>query len=363
MKKDNNRKTGLCLLAALFLSAVSGFPSFAAVISDEQVQQEMEDGFGDSIQMGEDDFNFDMDIETFTEQYLQKLEQGEVEFQGLDTENVEVPPLTLEQTDTGMFRYTLPDGNYYEATVPNGMMTGASVSLSTSSNVMTVVTKDGESSSLISSMRFSEAGDYQIRMLFYEFEPEDFDDHQMYEVTHSFTIIGRPAGNFGAVTAPEGFQIISVKKNGILQNIETPACFFLNGDGRFEIRYCDLATETMYAATTFERDTVAPFLIFSKEIGEGKVRGPITFTTTDTEDRVYLSYNGHRAETRLQELTEAGKYGLEVVDRAGNSRMYHLELKRANRRLFSAHMLVVTLLFFGSVGGYLLLLKRDGRLL
>lgn len=362
MKKDDNKTIRQCLFAALCLSGAFAFPSLASTTSEEVFSQEMEAEFGDSMQLGEEDLDFDMDIETFTEQYLQKLEQGEVEFQGLDTEKIEAPPLTLEQTDTGMFRYTLPDGNYYEATVPNGMMTGDSVSLSTSSNVMTVVTKDGESSSLISSLRFSEAGDYQIRMLFYEFEPEDFDEHKMYEVTHSFTIAGKPAGNFGAVTAPEGFQIISVKRNGIPQKIETPACFFLNGDGRFEIRYSDLATETMYAATTFERDTIAPFLTFSEEIGEGKVRGPITFTKTDAEDRVYLFYNGHRAETQLQKLTEAGKYGLEVVDRAGNSRTYHLEIKQTYH-LFSAHMLIVTLLFFGSVGGYLLLLKRDGRLL
>lgn len=353
MRKINWKRTLPVLLAVLCLSGA--FNAYA-----DPDSQELEDVFGDSMLMGEDDF--DMDIEAFTEQYLQKIENGEVDFQNLNTEKVLNPPVTVSQTEEGMFRYTLPDGNYYDVTVPNGMITGSSVSISPSSQVAAVVTKDGESSALFQSWRFSEAGNYQIRMLFYEFEPEDFDVHQMYEVTHYFTITGRTAGNFGAITAPDGFQILSVKKDGVSQKIEDPSCFFLNGDGNFEIRYCDLATETMYAATSFQRDTTAPFLSFSKEIGEGKIRGPVTFTKTDAEDRVYLFYNGHRAETMREELREAGKYGLEVVDAAGNSRSYHLEIKQTYH-LFSKHMLIVTLLFFGSVGGYLLLLKKDGRLL
>lgn len=356
MKKVKYTKRLLCLFAALCLSGQSAVKAYAFMISDEQLEQAMEEEVKNSMLFDENDY--DMDVDMFTEQYFQKMANGEVDFSGLDTETVINPPLTMTKTEQGMFRYTLPNGYYYDITVPNGMITGDSVSISPSSRVMAVVTKDGESSTLFQSWRFSEAGNYQIKMLFYEFEAEEFDIHQMYEVTHVFTITGQTAGNFGAVTAPDGFQIISVKKDGVPQKIETPACFFLNGDGKFEIRYCDIATETIYAATSFERDTIAPFLNFSKEIGEGKIRGPVTFTKTDAEDRVYLSYNGHRAESQLQELTEAGKYGLEVVDTAGNSRSYHLEIKRTYH-LFDKNLIILTLIFFLGVGARFLLWRKN----
>lgn len=364
MKRFNCRRLAwywtamLCLTG--FIAAIPvpflSLKAYALMISDEQFEEMLEEEFYSDENVDADDY--DIDIDAFTEEYLQKVENGEIDFEGLNTEIIVNPSLTMEAADNGMIRYILPSGDYYDATVPNGMITGSSVSFFPSSKVVAVVTKDGESYNLFRSWRFSEPGNYHIKMLFYEFEAEEFDEHQMYEVNHYFTITDRVAGDFGAVPAPDGFKIVSAKKDGVAQVIENPACLFLDGDGVFEIRYCDVLTETIYAATSFERDITAPFLSFSKEIGEKKVSGPITFTKSDTRDRVYLSYNGHTAETMVNELTEAGKYGLEVVDTAGNRRMYYLEI-RQKHNLLDANMIILTLIFLLGTGIRFLLLRKN----
>ena len=126
----------------------------------------------------------------------------------------------------------------------------------------------------------------------------------------------------------------------------------------FEIRYRDLETQSVYATSTFERDTIAPFLTFSKDLGNGKVKGPIAFSKSDVSDRVYLSYNGYTSETVINEFAEAGKYGLEVVDAAGNKRHYYFEITRKSG-LFNTKMIILAVIILLGSGARYLLLKKE----
>lgn len=369
MKKFKIMKTAVCFAAALsFIGLLASFPgvvlqAHATMITDELMEQALLEEFG-SLEDSEDidEEYYDMDIDQFTEEYLRKIESGEIQFDNLEMEHITDPPMEMTITEDGNIRYTLPNGDYFDVTAPNGIITGNVVEFFLYSDVAAVVTKDGESSSLFKSWRFSEPGKYHIQMIFYRFDADVYKSTEVYEVNYYFTITGKTAGDFGAVPAPDGFEIAAAKRDGVPINIDNPSFLFLEGDGRFEIRYRDIATNTVYTTSSFERDTIAPFLTFSKELGNGKVNGPITFSTSDISDRVYLSYNGYSAETVVYELTEAGKYGLEVVDTAGNSRLYYFEITK-NSTLLDSKMIILALILLLGAGVRFLLIRRDMKVM
>lgn len=364
MKKFNYRKAAVRLTAALFFTGLfnilpgMSMKSHAAMITDEMMQEALSEEFGDGEEMEDIDDYYDQDINQFIEEYMKKIEADEVQFEDLEMDHVKDPSMRMAITEDGNIRYTLPDGEYFDVTVPNGIITGNAVEFYPHSDIAAVVTKDGESTSLFNSWRFSSPGNYHIKMLFYGFDDDTYENNEIYEVNFYFTIIDRVSGSVGAVPTPDGFEIISAKKDGVPLSIENPACLFLDGDGRFEIRYRDIETRSVYAATSFERDTTAPFLTFSKDLGNGKVQGPVTFTTSDVSDRVYLSYNGYTAETVNYELTDAGSYGLEVVDTAGNSRFYYLEISRKSG-LLNTKLIILALILLLGAGARFLLSARD----
>lgn len=364
MKWYDRMKKVVCLAITLFFMGIFNIlpsvslTSQAMMISDELMKEALLEEFGDSEDMEEIDDYYDMDINQFAEEYLKKIEAGEVYFENIELEHIQNPKMRMEFAENGTIRYTLPNGDFFDVTAPNGIITGNAVEFFPYTDVAAVVTKDGKSSSLFNSWRFSEPGSYHIKMLFYRFDDDLYQNTEVYEVNYYFTIIDRVNGTLGAIPAPDGFQIISAKKNGVPISIEHPSCLFLEGDGLYEIRYQDFETGDVYAVSSFERDTTAPFLTFSKEIADGKVQGPVSFTTSEISDRVYLSYNGYTAEIVNYELTDAGQYGLEVVDTAGNSRFYYLELSRKSG-LLDTKMIILALILLLGAGARFLLTSRD----
>ena len=369
MKKYNAVKAAVWTAASLaFIGLFGSLPdtpkaTYAMAISDELMQKALEEEFGgmEDLEQIPDDY-YDMDIDQFTEEYLEKIERGEVTFDELGREKIVNPPLTMKMVQNGNIRYTLPNGDYYEVNVPNGTITERPVIFDPSADVVAVVTKDGESSSLFNSWHFSEPGNYQIKLVFYQFEAEGAEDLNVYEVNHYFTITGSKINNIGAVPAPDGFEIISAKRDGVPLTIDNPKCLFLGGDGKFEIRYRDTATGSIYATSSFNRDTTAPFLTFSKEIAEGEVEGPVEFYTGDIKDKVYTFYNGHSGEAVTNELSIPGDYVLKVVDDAGNGRIYSLKIKQTYRILEPKTIILALVLLLGA-GASLLFLRRDTKVI
>lgn len=373
--------TLLKLLTAVFLfsGAAMGlsFSSFAMAVSDEELEAAMEELMAqeEKMQSGavqeyglptEDESlpedAYDMDIEQFTEEYFRKLENGEIGPQTISTKRIIDPKLTMSQTDQGRIRYALPNGDSYEVTVPNGMITSSSVTFYPSTDVVGIITRDGEITSLFESWHFTEPGNYQVKLLFYHTEPDSTGQYLVYEVNHYFTITGTSAGAFGAVPAPDGFQIISVKRDGISQEIENPGCVFLEGDGFFEIRYRDTGTGRIYSSASFQRDTTAPFLSFSEDIGAGAVSGPLEFSPSEPGSKIIITYNGNTAEAVTNVLTVEGNYRLEVRDDAGNARVYQVQIQR-DSHLLSGKLVILSLLLILAMGIRMIAARRDLRVL
>lgn len=365
MREFKIKRAILCIVTAIALTGWFGTASgsllraYAMAISDALLEQAMLEEFGDADSLEDiPDAYYDMDIEQFTQQYLDKLNSGELKMDGFQGETIKNPKLEMTVTENGDIRYTLPNGSYYDTNLPNRILTREAVAITPGSEVIAVVTKDGTSTRLFESWRFSEPGNYQIKMIFYQFDSIGSIDTVLYEVEHCFTILDRVSSKIGMIPAPDGFEIASAKRNGISLEIIHPDGLFTEKDGLYEIRFRDKKTGTIYRTTTFERDTTAPFLTFSKELVDGKVKGPLEFTTQDVDDRVYIYYNGESAPAKKNQLTAEGRYTLRVEDTAGNSRSYVVELTKSRLLSNVKIILMVLVLFLGS-GVSLLLARKE----
>lgn len=341
---------------------LNGHTSYAMQITEELLQKAFEEEYGilgdaSELEGISEDYENE-DLYELTEQYMELFKNGEHSVETLQDALVEDPQTQMRLTEKGAVRYTLPNGEYYDVTVPNGMLTSSSVTIQPSSDVSSIVTKDGQSSSLFHGWTFTEPGNYRVQMLFYNLSSDLYEDLQIYEVSHYFTIVGKKVNHIGVVPAPEGFEIASVKKDGIPQSISHDNGVFLEGDGVFEIRYRDIATGTSYVSTSFERDTIAPFLDFSADITNGPVKGPVEFYKSDAADQVTIAYNGNSTETNVSKLTSPGRYTISVSDEVGNSRLYNLEIK-SRYRIFQTKTIVLALIFLLGVGIDVLLFRRD----
>lgn len=331
---------------------------YASQLTEELLQKAFEEEMGsiESFEEIPDDYDNE-DLYELTEQYMEMFQNGDYSVETYENALIRNPDIQMQMTDEGKIRYVLPNGEYYESTVPNGMITSDSVRMSPSSQVAAVVTRDGESSHIFNSWNYTEPGNYHIKMLFYNLDSDNYEDIKVYEVSHYFTIVGKKVNHIGVVPAPEGFEIVSVRKDGIQQTTDNPRYVFLEGDGIFEFRYRDQKTNSIYAATCFERDTVAPFLEFSKDITMGPVKGPVEFYKSDINDQVHLYYNGNSSLISNNTLSSPGQYTLMVVDDVGNNRLYNLEIEQSYR-IFETKTIILALIFLLGVGVSILLPKR-----
>ena len=78
------------------------------------------------------------------EQYMEMFQENNFDVETFSGEIVESPRMEMEMSPEGRYRYILPNGEYYDATVPNGMVTSNPVRFYPPSEVAAVITKTSE---------------------------------------------------------------------------------------------------------------------------------------------------------------------------------------------------------------------------
>lgn len=303
----------------------------------------------------------DKEFEEMMDLYEAQMEYGK-KTQELSSEIIKDPPLLMEDAGNGKIRYILPDQNFFTVTAPKDMITAQSVTIDLPDGAMGLVKKDDDTAFVMTDNVFSEPGVYQIRLLFYQPPSEQFQDYGIYEVNYRFTIIEKQNGVLGVMTAPDGFEIFEVLKNGVRQDAADPQYYFLQEDGNYEFWYRDLNTSQLCLKTSFVKDTTAPFLMFSKDITEKDVTGPVEFTPSESKCTIAASYNGNYGTIETTTLTAGGFYRLEVFDAAGNRRAYYLKL-RQTYQLFDTKVIILIVMFLLGMGGRLFFLRRNMRVI
>ncbi|MCI7794875.1 MAG: hypothetical protein MR528_01030 [Lachnospiraceae bacterium] len=302
------------------------------------------------------------ELEAIVDSYLKTMGNGEGLTLPETSEHIIVSDLPMEYDEKGKIRYTLPNQSSFSSTAPNGMITEKRVRFEFPDGFIGTVQKDDDELTMIKDGLFTEAGVYQLKLLFYQPPSAEIQDNNVYEVRYSFTIIGEKDRKLGVVTAPEQFRISEVIKNGIPQSDVNPQAYFLMEDGAYEIRYQDQNTGMIHLKTSFVRDTTAPFLNFSRDITQRDIAGPVEFTTSEPNSTVTVTYNGSRGQMETNTLTSGGFYRLEVQDSTGNSRCYQLTI-RQTYKLFDTRLIILTLIFLAGLAGRLLFLRRNMKVI
>ena len=304
----------------------------------------------------------DEELNQALEEYFQGIDGRTAEQDAVTPERVTDPAVRVETVRSGDFKYTLPNGNYFISSVPSGMITSGPVDFYAPEGVVGLVERDDVKVAFPDSWHFTEKGVYHMMFLVLQPPGDAAIDYIIYEVNFYFTIIGGMENSLGAVPAPEGFVINGARMDGKNQKVEQERCYFISGDGYYEIGFEAQGDLKASARTEFTRDTMAPFLSFSREIEPEGITGEVEFYPSEPGCRVYMHYNGNRGYAATNRLTAAGVYELSVEDKAGNSRIYHVRLRQTyslvDWRVFGA---AAVLAVFGLVR--LLMVRRDMRVL
>lgn len=302
------------------------------------------------------------ELEAVIEQYLREMEIQELPGGQQEVETIVNPELVMELENDGRIRCSFPNRGYFICSVPNGMLSSQPVELSLSPGCAALIDCNGVSSTLASSRRFTESGNYDIRILSYQSPEESVQDYDLYETHLYFTIIDSPNSRLGAVPAPKGWQITRVILNGEEQEIEDGRCFFLKEDGEYTVRYAAQNPENLQLETSFVRDTKAPFLSFSPELEEDTAYGMLEFYPSEEGCRILMNYNGEQGYAVSNRLSTAGYYRLVIEDAAGNCREYSLSI-RPNYRLFDTRILAAGAVLLAAVVLWMFLQRRNMRVL
>ncbi len=304
----------------------------------------------------------DEEIERILNEYLKNIDEGELQTESMTSSKVIDPVMEMKPEGQKKFRYTLPNGNYFISSIPNGMISAEAVDFELPEGTIGLVWKDDVSLAFPKSWHFTQKGNYHIRLLILQPLGDMTIDYNVYEVNFYFTIINRKDNTLGAVPAPNGFVITEARVDGKQQNIENKRCFFLKQDGYYEFEFESLEHEGLLLGTVFTRDTKAPFLSFSEEIKFEGVPGPVEFYPSEQGCEIYMNYNGSRGYAVSNSLTAAGSYELTVQDSVGNHRGYHIRI-RQTYNLMDKRILLGILVLAAVAGVRLVFLRRNMKVL
>lgn len=304
----------------------------------------------------------DQDIYTFMNEYLEKLESGEITIDGYYEEKIINPVLQMQTGKHGRIRNILPDGRYFESSIPNGMLSSEPVTIWLPEGVMGIVTRDGEMDLKYNEFQLEDPGDYQITMTFLSFAADDGSISEVYEVNHKFTILPKAVNNINRITAPHGFQIVSLSKDGTPLVLSDEHEISLNGDGIYEIGFVDSRSKNISYISMINLDTKPPIILFSVDISKGTVKGPVEFSSPEEDATIYISYNGRREKAATKTLSVPGNYRLEVFDLAGNYSSYAVEI-RQSLKIFEPQMIIMAVLILLGMTIKVIMQRRNIKVL
>lgn len=332
-----------------------------SMAAETMTAEPLEDSREDSLWEGDiagPDSEEEAEVQRIIEEYLDAMEN--VPGEAAEAELVQ-PSLEMSVRGQGL-EYRLPDGSVFFSSVPNGMITGEPVEFRPPDNALSLIQVDDELAAMQSRERFTEPGSYRIRMLCYSPLKGREINYTVYEVLFYFTILEPVTRQVGVVQAPEGFVITGVRKDGSRQEPDSGWCVFLQEDGVYEIDYEKEEGQPLKLKTRLARDTTAPFLNFSQEVGRDAVPSPLSFQPSEPDCTIRMLYNGSSGYAVSNTLTTAGIYELRVSDRAGNSRSYQVRI-RQTYELMDYRLMLMGVVLFGGIVLWMFFLRRHMRVL
>lgn len=275
----------------------------------------------------------DEEKELFSEEQLSELKGMFV-----DSDSKEASLLTIHydfDPETSTFLYSAAGKKIYIANVPNGIITNESVIIKPADNTFLFLYKDGELMFANSRNEYSEPGFYDVVSYVYNADDADIPEEENITDTNSyvthfyFTIIEKQNNYLGVISAPEGFSFDKICFNQEQQLLPDKKDFFLEKDGYYEFDFVSDEDARLIYHLEFERDTVAPYLIFNQDLSDGRGYAPLSYEVNDKDATVKVVSGKNQIDLEPgEESSFSGWYYFTVNDKAGNTRNYSVYIKK-----------------------------------
>lgn len=278
--------------------------------------------------------------------------QGEVKVE-------EDPPLTVSyRSREGVFRYTLPDGEYFETNVPVGGWFRGRLHISVSGGLLALsVRRDGELVDFTDGLDFSQAGSYEVVM---RDNLLGTGGNVSYRVAAGFHLYVSETMNLSLVNAPQGLVFDTVLLNGT--PLETGRDFLhMSRDGRYSLLFADSQGQRCWSME-FVRDTNPPAIEFDRYIDGGLSTEPVSFRLPEPMARVRILRNREEVQAPSRQIAVNGVYHIEISDEAGNMRDYDFSLQ-IPYSLWNKNLFIIPLLFLLLAGAGFVYWRRSIRVL
>ena len=246
-------------------------------------------------------------------------------------------------TETGLYRISLPDGRSFTSTVLNGFLSPYAVDLNLSglgSLDGVRLLENGEEQTVREQMSINYAGSYTLLI------PTDDG-----AAPFSVRLPGEKTRNLGRYTVPDGVKVLSMTKNGRnVPGADTADTLDFSEDAVYALKLEDMAGSKYDVA--FEVDSKPPQ--FTVTVGKGNAE--ITYLTDDVAVVALKRSDGStfRYEAPISTINEPGTYRITVMDVAGNR---STETFTIQKRTNLATPIAVILLL-GLIGGGVWFFRR-----
>ena len=221
---------------------------------------------------------------------------------------------------THLFVFPVEDSlTEVKSSVADGMVVNEAVQIDSGGDSSIAVFKDGLEQTNITNLR--EPGEYVVSVRQGSTTMRLFD----------FTIAAPVTNSLHRFTAPDGFYIVSLTKNGFEAAISDRYIVDMEEEAGYEIEYECGATDIVYKFKTTV-DRTPPSLEFSGKIDQQqRVHSALTFTGVEAGDTIILLRDGTEVKPVAQadgsyKIFDSGNYVMKVFDAAGNEKDYSFQI-------------------------------------
>lgn len=272
---------------------------------------------------------------------------------------VEDPPLTVSYRPwEGVFRYTFPDGEYFDTNVPVGGWFRGRLHISVSDGLLALsVRRDGEPVDFTDGLDFGQAGSYEVVM---RDNLLGTGGEASYRVAAGFHLYVSETMNISLVSAPQGLVLDTALLDG--NPLDTGKDFLHMGrDGRYSLLFADSQGQRCWAME-FVRDTKAPAAEFDRYADGGLLTDPVSFGLSEPMAKVRIWRNREEVQASSRKIAVNGVYHMEVSDEAGNVRDYDFSV-RIRYALWNKNLFIIPFLFLLLAGAGFAYWRRNMRVL
>lgn len=290
------------------------------------------------------------------DEYVQLLIQSkEREGEDISGEYILNPPLSI-QYEGSLFTFLLPNGQSFNASVTNGMITTEAVKMIPLDSFLVTIRRDGKIIKQSSAGIYSEPGSYHVSMVGYGNTDSITEDFNIYGIEFYFRILALCSNDINYIYPPEAYLIDCISCDGINLNASEHGCFLAN-DGEYEITFTSEVYPEKSYHFKFKRDTKAPKVLFAQEITGGKAVSPVYYEISEPFRELDMIFNGMELSDVTYSLEKQGVYHITVQDLAGNQSVTTVEVIKYDPLLGNLWIIIIVIFIF-LVSGILLSARR-----